>query len=104
MSIVPKKCIHLALISETHAGLKRASCDLHMTMQSIVEELVELVVSGDPYVMGRLKDVIRRRRECELVPLYATDAESLLDEIELVAEVNARLERKQKNNKNEEIQ
>lgn len=103
-STVSKKCIHLSLISETHAGLKRASCDLHMTMQSIVEELVELVVSGDPYVMARLKDVVRRRRERELVPLYATDADSLLDEIELIAEVNSRLERKQKNTKNEEVQ
>lgn len=93
MSIVPKKCIHLQLITDTHAGLKRASCDLHLTMQTIVEELVQLVVQEDPYIINHLKNIVKQRRARELVPMHATDADSLLDEIELLAEVNAKLER-----------
>ncbi len=66
-----------------------------MTMQSVMEELAQLVVQGDPRVMSHLRDVVRRRREEELVSLHSTDADTILDELELVASVQARLARRQ---------
>ena len=77
-----RKSIHIKLLSDTHAGLKIQSCRLKLSMQAIMDELAALVVDGDLYIMRKLEDAARRKRDKETKALYDTDAESLLDIIE----------------------
>jgi adenylate kinase len=81
-ALVTRKEIHVKLLVDTHAALKVQSCMLKLSMQAIIDELATMVVEEDPYVIRRLKELARRKREREAAALSKTDADTLLDLIE----------------------
>lgn len=82
MDLDIRKGIHVKLLSETHTGLKLQACRLKLSMQAILDEMASLVAMGDPYVIGVLEDLARRKRDRQARELSVADAESLLDHLE----------------------
>lgn len=85
--LTTKKSIHIKLLSGTHAGLKAQAGRLGLTMQAIIDELAALVAQGDPYIIKHLEEMARMRKEREARALASTDADSLLDHLELLRDI-----------------
>lgn len=81
-----RKCIHVSLMTNTHAGLKIQAAKLKLSMQAILDELANMVASEDPYVMKHLHELKRMKRRREASILSSTDADTLLDHIEQLEE------------------
>lgn len=83
-----RKDLHLKLLAETHAALKIQACHLKMSMQLIMNELAILVTEDDKYIMQKLREIAKRRKNREAAALASTDADSLLNHIEEMRNAN----------------
>ncbi len=77
-----RKKFHIKLLSETHVAFKIQAFRLKLSMSTIMQELIDLVVNEDPYIMKILHDLKKRRISREVRQLSNTDADSILNYIE----------------------
>ena len=77
-----KKSLHVNLTKETHAALRITSFQYHLSMQEIFEELACQIVEDQPYMVGVLQDMSRRKKKRESKKMSRTDAESIFQAIE----------------------
>jgi len=77
-----RKKFHIKLLSETHVAFKIQAFRLKLSMSAIMQELIELVVNEDPYIMNLLRDLKKRRISRQIKHMSNTDADSILNYIE----------------------
>ena len=76
-----KKGVHVALLSDTHAGLRIVLFKKKLSMQAALEECSQRIALEDPYMMRMLDELADRKKQKLVKALSSTDAETLLDAI-----------------------
>jgi len=77
-----RKCIHIKLMTETHAGLRVELLQRKLSMQEVFEEVAQRIVAGDPTLAKILDQTYEKKKTRAIRQLSKTDADTLLDLIE----------------------
>jgi hypothetical protein len=77
-----RKGIHIALMEDTHAGLRIKLFEKKLSMQETFEELAQLIAAGDPRLMRIIDGIVDRKKNRTVRSLSNTDAQTLLDVID----------------------
>jgi len=79
-----RKCIHVKLMSSTHAALRIEMFKLKLSMQEVFEELAQRIALNDPIILDILNELKQQKKNKKLKQLSKLDASSIYDIIENV--------------------
>tara|TARA_Y100000593_G_C4164326_1_gene263652 strand:+ start:343 stop:630 length:288 start_codon:yes stop_codon:yes gene_type:complete len=77
-----KKSVHFSLTRETHAHFRIACFKKSLSMQEVLEEIVQRIAAENPEMEEILEDIQRKKRDSSISRLSNTDAESIFNVIE----------------------
>lgn len=77
-----KKCIHIKLTKEVHAGLRSVLFTRGMSMQEVHEELSRLIATGDKRLERILDEYARRRVQQQIDKLKAPKSKERIGELD----------------------
>jgi len=77
-----KKSVHFSLTRETHSHFRIACFKHSLSMQEVLEELVQRIAAESPDMMEILDEIQTRKRNKAIGKLSDTDAESIFNVIE----------------------
>jgi Tfp pilus assembly ATPase PilU len=77
-----KKSVHFSLLRETHSHFRIACFKHSLSMQEVLEELVQRIAADNPDMIEILEEIQRKKRDKVIGKLSSTDAESIFNVIE----------------------
>ena len=77
-----KKSVHFSLTRETHSHFRIACFKKSLSMQEVLEDIVQRIAAENPEMIEILEDIQRRKRDTSINRLSSTDAESIFSVIE----------------------
>jgi len=77
-----KKSVHFSLTRETHSHFRIACFKNGLSMQEVLEEIVQRIAAENPDMLDILTDIRQRKRDKTISRLSETDAESIFNVIE----------------------
>lgn len=77
-----RRGMHVKLLPETHAAVRLLCVKRGISVQELIEELLQRAIIDDPSIMSIVDDLVTRKKERYFKKLSTTDAESLFDIIE----------------------
>ena len=77
-----KKSVHFSLLRETHSHFRIACFKHSLSMQEVLEELVQRIAADNPDMIEILEEIQRKKRDKVIGKLSNTDAESIFNVIE----------------------
>jgi len=77
-----KKSVHFSLTRETHSHFRIACFKKSLSMQEVLEDLVQRIAAENPEMIEILEDIQRKKRDTSINRLSNTDAESIFNVIE----------------------
>ena len=79
--IEPRKCVHLKLPSEVHAGARIFGIKNKLSLQEMLTEFCRLLTDGDEYLSRRLEDLVKRKKLKKIKKITAKDEEDIYNHI-----------------------
>ena len=77
-----KKSVHFSLLRETHSHFRIACFKHGLSMQEVLEEMVQRIAADNPDMIEILEEIQRKKRDRVIGKLSNTDAESIFNVIE----------------------
>ena len=77
-----KKSVHFSLTRETHSHFRISCFKKGLSMQEVLEDLVQRIAAENPDMIEILEDIQRKKRDASISRLSSTDAESIFNVIE----------------------
>jgi len=77
-----KKSVHFSLLRETHSHFRIACFKHSLSMQEVLEEVVQRIAAGNPDMLDMLEEIQKKKRDKAIGRLSDTDAESIFNVIE----------------------
>jgi hypothetical protein len=77
-----RRTMHVKVLPDTQAAIKLLCIQRGLSMQELIEELLQRVAIDDPIMMKIVNELVTRKRERYYQQLSPTDAESIFDAIE----------------------
>lgn len=77
-----KKSVHFNLSKNAHAAFRIACFERSLSMQEVVEEFVQRILSGNPQILKLLDDVAENKKQKADKRFSKSDVESIFDLLE----------------------
>ena len=77
-----KKSVHYNLSKEAHAAFRIACFERSLSMQEVVEEFVQRILAGNPYILKLLDEVAENKKNKTTKKFSKSDVESIFNLLE----------------------
>ena len=81
-SIQKRKSVHIALMHETHNQLRSLLVMKDISLQAVMQEFAEKIVSGDPYAIAVIESAIESKNSKALKKLTDMEKNDIFDMID----------------------
>lgn len=77
-----RRSIHIKLLDSTHTALRIQSFRHKLSVQEMMEEFAQRIVSEDPVVMKIIHEMIKMKKNNELRRISSSDIDTIYEMIE----------------------
>ena len=91
-----RQCLHIRIMKDTHAALRILCLQRKVSVQEVIDEMCNLLITGDPFIEQMFDGITQRKKARIYRQLTMTDTESIFDAIDMESPLGQENERRKK--------